>query len=172
MSVPFKAAAQTPVLVASAAFRQAMSEVTAAVHVITTVANGAWSGLTASAVTALSDAPPMMLACIREDSRTLAQIRLGGVFCINTLSGADQDAAEIFAGRRGLEGAARFEMGAWERLVTGAPSLGGALCAFDCRLVDIRQMATHAIVIGEVVALGGRQAGKGLIYRNRRFGAF
>lgn len=171
MSVPFKTA-QSPTTVAPAAFRQAMSEVTAAVHVITTAVNGVWSGLTASAVTALSDAPPMMLACIREDSRTLAQIRIGGVFCVNTLSESDQAAAEIFAGRRGLEGAARFETGEWGKLATGAPALESALCSFDCRLVDIRQVATHAIVIGEVVALGGRQSGHGLIYRNRRFGAF
>jgi flavin reductase (DIM6/NTAB) family NADH-FMN oxidoreductase RutF len=153
-------------------FREAMSQMTAAVHVITTAGAGGRAGLTASAVTSVSDAPAMMLACIQADSHTLAAIEANGHFCINTLSEADQAVAEIFAGRKGLEGEARFSAGAWAQLITGAPVLTGALAAFDCRLIDVRTMATHRIVIGEVVALGGAQAGAGLIYRNRRFGAF
>lgn len=162
-----------PVAVISADFRQAMAQVTASVHVITTAANGlVRAGLTASAVTSLSDAPPMMLACIRTDSNTLAQIEANGVFCINTLSDADQAIAEAFAGRKGLEGEDRFEIGSWGTLVTGSPALATSLNCFDCRLVDVRTMATHRIVIGEVVGLGGKQAGPGLIYRNRLFGTF
>jgi flavin reductase len=153
-------------------FRQAMSEVTAAVHVVTTLDGAGRSGLTASAVTSLSDKPPMMLACLREDGNTLAHIIASGVFCVNTLTDADQALAEVFAGRRGLEGEARFTSGAWGSLTTGAPALASALCSFDCRVVEVRPMATHRIVIGEVLALGGSRAGHGLIYRNRRFGAF
>lgn len=162
----------TPAPVPSAAFRQAMAQVTASVHVITTASGEHRAGLTASAVTSLSDAPPMMLACIHSDSNTLAQIEANGVFCINTLSGEDQAVAEVFAGRKGLEGEARFTVGAWTRLVTGSPVLENSLNCFDCRLVDVRTMATHRIVVGEVLALGGRQQGPGLIYRNRLFGTF
>lgn len=150
-----------------------MAQVTASVHVITTAKDGLHrAGLTASAVTSLSDAPPMMLACIRTDSNTLAEIEANGVFCINTLSDADQAVAEAFAGRKGMEGEARFSIGDWGQSVTGAPVLTSALNSFDCRLVDVRTMATHRIVIGEVVALSGKLAGPGLIYRNRLFGTF
>jgi flavin reductase (DIM6/NTAB) family NADH-FMN oxidoreductase RutF len=114
----------------------------------------------------------MMLVCIHHDSNTLAQIEANGLFCINTLSGDDQAVAETFAGRKGLEGEARFGVGNWTIAVTGAPVLASALNSFDCRLVDVRTMATHRIVIGEVLALGGSQDGPGLIYRNRRFGTF
>ncbi len=163
----------TPGAVSPVAFRQAMAQVTASVHVITTAAGGrSRAGLTASAVTSLSDTPPMMLACIRTDSNTLAQIETNGVFCINTLSDADQAIAEVFAGRKGLEGEDRFGLGLWGTLVTGSPALATSLNCFDCRLIDIRTMATHRIVIGEVVGLGGKQAGPGLIYRNRLFGTF
>jgi flavin reductase (DIM6/NTAB) family NADH-FMN oxidoreductase RutF len=149
-----------------------MAHVTAAVHVITTAGGGVRAGLTASAVTSLSDAPPMMLVCIHGDSNTLAQIEANGVFCVNTLSGDDQAVAETFAGRRGLEGDQRFAAGDWTTMLTGSPMLRSALNSFDCRLVDARTMATHRIVIGEVLAIGGRQDGPGLIYRNRLFGAF
>jgi flavin reductase len=159
-------------VVAAADFRQAMSHVTAAVHVITTQHERRRAGLTASAVTAVSDTPAMMLACIHATSNTLLEIEASGVFCINTLSEADQPVAEAFAGRRGLEGEARFTIGAWGRLATGAPALTTAINCFDCRLVDIRTMATHRILIGAVLAIDSRQDGPALIYRNRRFGAF
>jgi flavin reductase len=159
-----------------ALFRQAMAQITASVHVITTAGATGRRGLTASAVTSLSDTPALMLACIHADSQTLAAIEANGLFCINALSGADQDVAEMFAGRRGLAGEERFGTGQWGALVTGAPALATALITFDCRLVEARTMATHRIVIGEVVALGGHGTeaapSSGLIYRNRRFGAF
>lgn len=163
---------QAAVPVTAATFRQAMSEVTAAVHVVTTLADGVPSGLTASAVTSLSDQPALMLACIREDSRTLADIRRAGLFCINTLADSDRLLAETFAGRKDADGRERFDVGSWGALVTGAPVLASALCVFDCMVFDIRSVATHAIVIGEVRALSGSCSGQGLIYRNRRFGAF
>lgn len=158
--------------VSSESFRQAMSEVTAAVHVVTTLGSAGRSGLTASAVTSLSADPPMMLACIHADSRTLAALELAGIFCINTLSADDQEVAETFAGRKGLIGEARFAAGDWAKLSTGAPVLKTALTAFDCRLIEVRTHATHRVIIGEVVAIGGRGTGDGLIYRNRRFGKF
>jgi flavin reductase len=158
------------------AFRQAMAQITAAVHVITTTGPSGRRGLTASAVTSLSDSPALMLACIHADSQTLSAIEANGLFCINALSGQDQDVGEVFAGRRGLAGEERFTVGNWASLATGAPVLTTALITFDCRLVEARTMATHRIIIGEVVALGGHgleaTASEGLIYRNRRFGKF
>jgi flavin reductase (DIM6/NTAB) family NADH-FMN oxidoreductase RutF len=158
--------------VSADAFRQAMSEVTAAVHVVTTINGGHRAGLTASAVTSLAAEPAMMLACIHADSRTLVQIEQARIFCINTLSGDDQEVAETFAGRKGLVGEARFAAGDWARLATGAPALATALTCFDCRLISSETHATHRVIIGEVVAIGGRGHGPGLIYRNRRFGSF
>ena len=156
----------------SVAFRQAMAQVTAAVHVVTTFGSGGRAGLTASAVTSLSDSPPLMLACIHNDSRTLAAIEANGVFCINTLSGADQAVAEVFAGRKGLTGEDRFTVGDWAGLDTGSPVLASSLAAFDCKLVEARTHATHRVIIGEVLAIGGQGAGPGLIYRSRTFGSF
>lgn len=156
----------------SAAFRQAMAQVTAAVHVVTTFGANGRAGLTASAVTSLSDSPPLMLACIHNDSRTLAAIEANGVFCINTLAGTGQAVAEVFAGRKGLVGEARFSVGDWASLETGSPILTSSLVAFDCKLVEARTHATHRVIIGEVLAIGGLGIGSGLIYRSRTFGSF
>jgi flavin reductase (DIM6/NTAB) family NADH-FMN oxidoreductase RutF len=151
------------------AFRDAMAQVASAVHIVTTDGPGGRVGLTATAVASVSDAPPTVLACIERSSRTLATIEASGVFCINTLPGGCEELAEIFASRRDIHGEARFEAARWGRLATGVPVLRDALAAFDCRLVATHDIATHRIVVGEVVGLGGAGQGGGLIYRRRRF---
>jgi hypothetical protein len=44
---------------------------------------------------------------------------------------------------------------------TGAPTLVGAAAVFDCRLIEAKPVATHTVLIGEVVGLQGRRAGSG-----------
>ncbi|MCU4180534.1 flavin reductase family protein [Bosea sp. BH3] len=153
------------------AFRDAMAQVVSAVHVVTTLGPAGRTGLTATAVASVSDTPPTVLACIARSSRTLAAIEASGIFCINTLPGDGADLAEIFASRRGINGEARFATAPWGQLATGAPVLLDAVAAFDCRLVATHDIASHRILIGEVVGLGGTGQGGGLIYRQRVFGA-
>lgn len=164
-------------------FREAMAHVASAVHVVTTIGPQGRVGLTATAVASVSDAPPTVLVCIARLSRTLAVIEGSGIFCINTLAGDGADLAEIFASRRGIEGEARFAGHDWGTLSTGAPVLRQAAAAFDCRLTAVHDVASHRILIGEVVGLAGAAlvgAGQGgaapeaaettgLIYRKRRF---
>ena len=105
--------------------------------------------------------------------RTLAVIEAAGLFCVNTLPGDGLDLAEIFASRRGIEGEARFARRNWTTLATGAPVLTDAVAAFDCRLTAVQDVATHRILLGEVVGLGGATAApdRSLIYRQRQFQA-
>jgi flavin reductase len=154
------------------AFRDAMAQVASAAHLVTTLGPAGRAGLTATAVASVSDTPPTLLVCIEAGSRTLAAIEASGIFCVNTLAAADHELAAVFAGQRGLSGEARFDVGDWQKLATGAPALASALVSFDCRLVGAQDVATHRVLIGEVVALGGGGSGPGLVYRHRRFGGF
>lgn len=151
------------------AFRDAMAQVASAVHIVTTLGPAGRAGLTATAVASVSDSPPTVLACIEKSSRTLAVIEASGLFCVNTLPGGFEELAEIFAGRSAIHGEARFETARWGALETGAPVLHEALAAFDCRLVATHDIASHRIVIGEVVGLAAAGKGGGLIYRRRGF---
>lgn len=153
------------------AFRDAMAQVVSAVHVLTTEGPNGRVGLTATAVASVSDSPPTVLACIARASRTLAAIEASGSFCVNTLPAHLAELAEIFASRRGIEGEARFMTARWGRLATGSPVLLDAISAFDCRLVATHDIASHRILIGEVVGLGETGRGTGLIYRDRQFGS-
>src|SRR6202047_5170040 len=131
-----------------ARFRDAMSRVAAAVHIVTTNGPAGLAGITATSVASITDEPPMMLFCINKTSPSAVRIIENGVFCINTLSAVHEPLADIFAGRTGHRLGERFTQGAWTKLVTGCPVLRGAAAAFDCRLVEAKEVMTHFVMIG------------------------
>src|SRR5204863_8368392 len=91
-----------------AAFREAMSRLGAAVHLITTAGPGGKTGATATAVCSVSDAPPTLLMGLTRRSRTNPVVVENGVFCINTLGHEGAEIADIFSGRTGVQGTDRF----------------------------------------------------------------
>ena len=102
-------------------FREAMSRVAAAVHVITTGGPAGRGGATMTAVTSVSDAPPTVLICLNRSGRLATLLRANGVFSVNTLVEGDEHLAGVFAGVGGLDHEARFGVGEWTVAATGAP---------------------------------------------------
>src|SRR5437763_14393285 len=113
-------------------FREAMSRLGAAVHVITTAGPGGKAGTTATAVCSVSDAPPTLLMCLSRRSPTNPLVVENGVFCVNTLGHEGADMADIFAGRTGVVGGDRFASGEWLTLSNSSPVLASAVIAIDC----------------------------------------
>ena len=150
-------------------FREAMSRVAGAVHIVTTAGSAGLGGITASAVTSITVEPPMMLFCINKTSPSATRIMENGIFCINTLAAADQPLSDIFAGRTDQHLEERFASGAWTKLVTGAPVLSTALAAFDCRFIEAKEVMTHLIVIGVVEAVAIVPEGTALLYGHRKY---
>lgn len=151
------------------AYRDGMAHVAGHVHVITTAGQAGTSGFTAIAVASVSDDPPTLLVCLNRKSVNGDLIARNGVFAVNALPAGAENVAETFAGRTGLTGAARFAVGAWTPFSTGAPTLDTALAAFDCRLIEMKPMATHAIIIGRVEAIRLGPAGAALAYFDRAY---
>lgn len=139
------------------------------VAVVTSGAPGARVGVTVTAVSSLSDQPPMMLVCINRLSSALPVIREAGAFCINFLCRDQHDVASLFAGRTADRGEARFRSHDWLRLATGAPVLAQGLAGFDCALTDIHEAATHSILFGEVRALHRGAPAEPLLYAQGQF---
>jgi cob(II)yrinic acid a,c-diamide reductase len=54
-------------------------------------------------------------------------------------------------------------------LKTGAPILREAVAAFDCRLIDIKTVATHIVLFGEVVAVTLGEQKPALVYLDRDY---
>ena len=170
MAGAFEAIAPEPVTtVAAPVFREAMSRLGAAVHVVTTAGPGGKTGFTATAVCSVSDAPPMLLVCLNRRSQGGPILRENKVFCVNTL-GADGEAlADVFSGRTGVTSGERFGVGSWSVMKTGAPVLDSAVVAFDCRVVEIKAVASHNVIFGAVEDIRFGPAGPALVYHERAY---
>jgi flavin reductase len=155
--------------VESAAFREAMSRLGAAVHVVTTAGPGGKAGATATAVCSVSDAPATLLMCLNRRSQTNPAVVENGVFCVNTLGEGGTEIADIFAGRTGISGSDRFAIGEWVTMSTGSPVLASAVVAFDCRIIEVRSVASHNVFIGAVAAIRLGAAGPALVYHDRAY---
>ena len=150
-------------------FRNAMSRVVSAVHIVSTDGAAGLAGITANSVTSVSDHPAIMLACVNKSSLSGPRFLQNGVFCINSLAAEDEALANDFAGRTGLHLEARFGRGVWGKLLTGAPVLASAVAVFDCKLLEVRDLATHHVLFGEVVAVRHQSGGACLAYHDRAF---
>src|SRR5258708_8236945 len=143
MAGAFEAIGPEPVVtVPVPVFREAMSRLGAAVHVVATAGPGGKTGFTATAVCSVSDAPPTLLVCLNRRNRSAPILHENKVFCVNTLGAECEIIADVFAGRTGAELESRFGTGAWTTLKTGAPMLASGVVAFDCRVVDIKSVPT------------------------------
>jgi flavin reductase (DIM6/NTAB) family NADH-FMN oxidoreductase RutF len=150
-------------------FREAMSLYGAAVHVITTDGPGGKTGLTATAVSSVSDNPPTLLVCINRRSQAAPMLSMNGVFCVNTLRSGDEAVADTFAGRTGAVLADRFKVGEWKKLTTGAPVLSTAIVSCDCRVIEITAMASHNVIFAVVEAISFGPAAPALVYPGRSY---
>ncbi len=154
----------------SAVFREAMSRIAAPVHIVTTDGLAGLAGITATAVAPVTLEPPMLLFCIGKASPSAARMIENGVFCVNSLARGHEALADVFAGRTGYRLGERFTQGEWTKLVTGSPVLRGAAAAFDCRLAEAKEVATHFIMIGAVEAVDFGGEGSSLTYAHRKYG--
>ena len=89
---------------------------------------------------------------------------------VNLLSAGQQELADRFAGRTGIDGEARFGAGRWTTLVTGAPILEEALVSFDCRIVTAHEAGTHTIFIARVLDVIVRPGPEQMVYVAGRYG--
>lgn len=152
-----------------ALFREGMSHVVSAVHVITTGGPAGRSGFTATAVSSVSDAPPTLLVCMNTSSSSASRLIDNGMFAVNTLAASQQEIAQAFSGRTGLSGEDRFGAGVWSQDEDGVPSLAGAVTVFRCRITESHRVATHLVVLGEVYAVETAPDEHGLAYLRRHF---
>lgn len=131
-------------------FRAALAQFAAGVSIVTTGLAGERRGVTATAISSVSADPPLVLACVNRNTGTFQMIAEAGVFGLNFLDRSHQALAEVFAGRSGVQGDARFDDALWLRAASGVPLLHRAATTLDCRVENIIEAGTHGIVIGRV----------------------
>jgi hypothetical protein len=104
-------------------FRKAMGSFAAGVTVVTVCHDGRLVGTTVSAFSSVSMDPPLVMVCLKRDSRTLAALGQAKTFCVNILASDQGDLAYRFA-KSGADD--RFALTAVEAGVCGAPLLAVA----------------------------------------------
>lgn len=151
------------------AYRDAMSHFAGAVTIVTTDGPAGRRGVTVSAAVSISDNPPTVAVCLnrnREENRWFAD---NGCFAINVLVDTQIKMARAFAGEGHLDMDARFGLGEWEKLATGAPVLAGARTVLDCIVRDFSLVHTHYVLMGEVMAAAEPRQGSALAYLDRDY---
>lgn len=150
-------------------FREAMSRLGAAVHIVTTNGKAGKAGFTATAVASVSDAPTTLLVCLNRKSQITPLMLENGCFCVNTLAATEESIADVFAGRTGVFMGERFNIGDWATIKTGSPALTSAIAAFDCQVLESKEVGSHYVYFGSVVAVRLGPPTKALVYHDRAY---
>lgn len=151
-------------IVLQRAFRSAMSNVAAAVSVVTTVQNGRPHGTTVSAFMSLSMNPPQVLVSLDRTSALLGRLHVGSLLGLNVLASHQAEVAMRFASKD----ADRFAELPW-RLEHGAPALADRHAWLAGRVYRRVEAGDHVLVLADVLhAEQGEEAP--LTYWRRSFG--
>jgi 3-hydroxy-9,10-secoandrosta-1,3,5(10)-triene-9,17-dione monooxygenase reductase component len=143
-------------------FRSALGAYATGVTVVTAIGANGPSGATANAVTSLSLDPPMMLACLDRDSRTLTSVRAQGRFGVNVLAAGQEELARRFSAKDPEP--AKWEVAEWSESEE-LPRLAGALLWVACELRDLIDGGDHLILTGNVLAVESREGQPLLFHR-------
>lgn len=150
-------------------YRDAMSRLAGHVHIVTAAHEGVRRGVTITAACSVSDDPATLLVCLNGANPRNDIFSDSGSFALNLLGAEQLDLAHVFSGKNHVDPSERFSHGTWGELKTGAPILNEAVAAFDCRLIDIKTVATHIVLFGQVVAVTLGQQKPALVYLDRDY---
>lgn len=144
-------------------FRQAAGRFASGVTVVTTRNDDYFYGITATSFVSLSLNPLLVTVSINLHSLILDEIQASGCFAVNILASDQQEVSTYFATRGRGRATGRFEGVDTYAEQTSAPVIAGSLSWFDCRPYTTLEGGDHVILVGEVVAAGGK-GGEPLLY--------
>jgi flavin reductase (DIM6/NTAB) family NADH-FMN oxidoreductase RutF len=133
-------------------FWQAISQRAIGSTVVTAHGSGGPAGLLGLSATHVCADPPTMLVSVDKRTSALNTILEARHFAINYLPDDAAALSEAFAGKTSAKGPDRFGSRRWNKLVTGAPILQGAVGAIDCELLETIERYGVVIILGRVVA--------------------
>jgi 3-hydroxy-9,10-secoandrosta-1,3,5(10)-triene-9,17-dione monooxygenase reductase component len=137
-----------------------MAHLPTGVSVVTAPAAAGPLGATANAVTSLSLEPPLVLACLDLESRTLAAARAAGRFGVSVLGAEQEGVARAFATK--APHAEKWGDVAWSER-GGVPVVREVPLWIACELEAGHPAGDHEILIGSVTELGG-EGGDPLVF--------
>jgi flavin reductase (DIM6/NTAB) family NADH-FMN oxidoreductase RutF len=133
-------------------FRRAMALLPTAVTVVTAPGPDGPAGATANAVASLSLEPPLMVAALDRESRTLAAVTEAGRLGINVLGTQQEELAHAFATK--APHPEKWADVTWDEH-GGVPIIHGCVLWVACDLREVHDGGDHAILTGGVETVGG-----------------
>ena len=128
-------------------------------------------GLTATAISSVCADPPTLLVCINRKTALGHVLQKTSRFAVNVLSPAQVGLARDFSGR--LAGEKRFGTTRWVNGISQVPILPKAAAIFECRVTQLHDCNSHAVVFGQVEqAVTTQEQAFSLLYANGRYGQF
>jgi flavin reductase (DIM6/NTAB) family NADH-FMN oxidoreductase RutF len=118
-------------------------------------------GMTVSAFTGVSLAPPTVLICVRSASQVAPAFLQAEHFCVNVLSESQREISQQFASRDFEQ---RFCGVRWNEGLYAVPVLPDTLGYFVCERGDIVLNGDHYVIFGEVIQGGYSDVSYPLVY--------
>lgn len=148
-------------------FRQTLTRFPTGVTVVTAKgADNAPVGLTVSAFSSLSLAPPLILVCLDNATANLSSYTQGAGFCVNILS---SDQASVSNGFAFPGPQCPFEMTPHREALHGAAALSEAAASMECSLHAVFPGGDHQIVVGLVERVSWREDATPLVYHSGEY---
>jgi flavin reductase (DIM6/NTAB) family NADH-FMN oxidoreductase RutF/DNA-binding IclR family transcriptional regulator len=151
-------------------FRQVLGHYPTGVCVVTAMtAAGEPLGMAVGSFASVSNDPPLVAFLPDKSSSTFPKIREAGRFCVNVLSGNQEQICRTFSSR----GADRFAGLTWEPApFSGAPILADSVAWIDCEIDVIHEAGDHYIVLGRVHDLAVENPTLPLLFFQSGYGVF
>jgi flavin reductase (DIM6/NTAB) family NADH-FMN oxidoreductase RutF len=149
------------------AYRDVLSCFASGVTVVTTMSEGAPYGLTVSAFSSVSMAPPRVLVCLGNDTDSKPLVERSGHFAVHIL-GREQAELGVRFAKLAADAPDPF-LGLHHRIEqTGSPVLADCLAWLDCRVEHALPVGDHTVFVGAVQAAGrGANEGEPVLYYRR-----
>jgi len=148
-----------------------MRQLAGGVGVITTGRKPHRTGYTGTAVFSLSVEPERVVISVGRSSSSYGVLRETGAFGLNILRADQQAIADRFAGRGGVAGEARYQGAEWLETPLGVSLLVGALANVECRVEEIIERHSHAIIVGEPLSIAANPEADAPIFWRSRYGS-
>jgi flavin reductase (DIM6/NTAB) family NADH-FMN oxidoreductase RutF len=148
--------------------RRTLRRIPYGLYIVTTSHDGKWNGFTGSWLTQASFEPPLLALGVRRDSGSFRMIARSRVLAVHWLRKGQRDLA-----RRFLK-PARWPRDKFADLrcregVTGVPVIEDALAFAECRVRHVFEGGDHAVVVAEIVDIGGAKDGQALLVSDTRW---
>jgi flavin reductase (DIM6/NTAB) family NADH-FMN oxidoreductase RutF len=120
------------------------------------------NGFTASWVMQSSFQPPLIVNCVRSDSKSHTMLKNSGVFSLSFLESGQKEIAQKFFKPQRLVGN-KFEDIDCELGETGCPILKDCLGYIECQVVGTVEQGDHTVFVAEVIAAKVHREGEPLL---------